>query len=89
METAISGSCQGGPCSNISVVGLVAENFANHAQCDPFEGAWYIDDCEMRYNHGTGVGGHTVRNSHVHHNGQIGGGAQYLVEGNLYEYLLL
>ena len=36
---------------------------------------WVIAGCEVRYNHGAGIrggAGVTVRQSNIHHNGQIG-----------------
>lgn len=86
VQTVIAGNCQGGPCFNVTVDGLVAENFGNHAQCNVFEGAHSVNDCEVRYNHGTGVGNMIVTNSYVHHNGQIGGGGRQLTEGNVFAF---
>jgi hypothetical protein len=74
------------PGSNVTVRGLVIEKIANHAQTNTMEGADTVDDCEVRWAHGGGVGARIVTNNHIHHIGQLGGGALSLLENNTVEY---
>jgi len=89
--TAVGGNCAGGPFNEthpciVNVSGLVAEHFANHAQTSVFETGYHIDDCEIRYSHGTGIGAHIQTNNYVHHMGQMGGGGGNggLVDNNVF-----
>ena len=78
-EYAFQGSPQG-VGAGVTLQNLIIEKYANPAQ----DGAigrtnmgtnWVIASCEVRYNHGAGIrggAGVTVRQSNIHHNGQIG-----------------
>ena len=74
--------------SNVVVQGLIIEKFANESGIGAINGrqGWRVEDCEVRLNHGAGVNAHTIRNSYIHHNGQIGivvyGLSDGLYEGN-------
>jgi parallel beta-helix repeat protein len=75
---------------NVAVKGLVMEKAANQAQSAAIR-LWatgsLVEGNEIRLNHGNGVAvyGSTIRNNNIHHNGQMGMGAQgpnVLIEGN-------
>ncbi|MGH9893510.1 MAG: right-handed parallel beta-helix repeat-containing protein [bacterium] len=78
--------------SNVTISGLVIENYANEAQSGAIGGGggsnWTIVDNEIRYNWGGGVvlgDGFVVKGNYIHHNRQIGikgGGSNILIEGN-------
>jgi parallel beta-helix repeat protein len=91
-----------GTPSNVTIRGLVIENYANSAGEGAIRGAhrsqwitegWVIEDCEIRYTAG-GAGlktGHrmVVRNNYLHHNDQYGisgEGTDVLVVGNEIAY---
>ena len=79
--------------SNVTIKNFIVEKYAVAAQfgaignqaADP---GWVVDGCEIRYNHGVGVRigeGGTLKNSKVHHNGQMGvgaNGANVTIENN-------
>jgi hypothetical protein len=87
----LSGSNERG-IARVRLSGLVVERFANPAQTAPaveMGPGWVVDGLEARENHGGGIdsGSHSVlRNSHIHHQGQLGlggsGAVGALVEGN-------
>lgn len=86
--TAVSGNCLGGPCTGINVSGLVLEHFANPAQIMPTEGADIVENCEVRFCHGTGIGSRVMARNYVHHMGELGlgrdgGKTHSVVEGNI------
>jgi hypothetical protein len=78
--------------TQVRLSGLVMERFANQAQSGgavEMGPGWVVDGIEVRENHGLGVesGSRSVlRNSHIHHQGQLGLGGpsavEALVEGN-------
>jgi parallel beta-helix repeat protein len=78
--------------SNVTVRGLVIENYATPAQSGAVGGGggsnWSIIENEIRYNWGGGVSlgsGFVVRGNSIHHNRQIGikgGGSNILIENN-------
>ena len=86
-----SGSNERGT-ARVRLSGLVVERFANPAQAAPaveMGPGWVVDGLEVRENHGEGVdvGSRSIlRNSHIHHQGQLGlggaGAVGALVEGN-------
>jgi parallel beta-helix repeat protein len=86
-----SGSNERGT-ARVRLSGLVVERFANPAQAAPaveMGPGWVVDGIEVRENHGGGVdvGSRSVlRNSHIHHQGQLGlggaGATGALVEDN-------
>ena len=86
-----SGSNERGT-ARVRLSGLVVERFANPAQSAAAVGmgpGWVVDGLEVRENHGTGIdsGSRSVlRNSHVHHQGELGlsgsGAVGALVEDN-------
>jgi parallel beta-helix repeat protein len=68
-----------GAGTGVVIDGLVIEKYANAAQYGAVgrsntQRGWTIRNCEIRWNHGAGIrtGAITVRNSRIHHNGQIG-----------------
>jgi parallel beta-helix repeat protein len=76
-----SGSNERG-IARVRLSGLVVERFANQAQSAPaveMGPGWVVDGIEVRENHAGGIdsGSHSIlRNSHIHHQGQLGlGGA--------------
>jgi parallel beta-helix repeat protein len=79
---------------NVVLKGLVVEKAANEAQFAAIRlgGAGsVVEGNEIRLNHGSGVGvfGSTIRDNKIHHNGQLGMGAQgpnVLIEGNEVAY---
>lgn len=87
-----------GPADSVMISGLTVEHYANDAQnpvisaLAPHNGRsshyWTIENCDVRWNHGTGIGGgHFSRlfHNHVHDNGQLGisaGGNSAVVRGN-------
>ena len=87
-----------GPADSVMISGLTVEHYASGAQnpaisaLAPNNGRsshyWTIENCEVRWNHGTGIGGgHFSRifHNHVHHNGQLGisaGGNSAVVREN-------
>lgn len=87
-----------GPADSVMISGLTVEHYANDAQnavisaLAPHIGRsshyWTIENCAVRWNHGTGIGGgHFSRifHNHVHDNGQLGisaGGNSAVVRGN-------
>jgi Right handed beta helix region len=83
-----------GSASNVTINNIIIEKYGTRAQEGAIEaqtaGAtnWTVEDCEVRLNSGGGiaVGVHTrVRNSNIHHNGQIGitgVGEDVLIENN-------
>ena len=87
----LSGSNERG-VAGVRLSGLVVERFANPAQSAAAVGmgpGWVVDGLEVRENHGTGIdsGSRSVlRNSHVHHQGELGlsgsGAVGALVEDN-------
>ena len=86
-----SGSNERGT-ARVRLSGLVVERFANPAQAAPaveMGPGWVVDGLEVRENHGEGVdvGSRSIlRNSHIHHQGQLGlggaGAVGALVEDN-------
>jgi parallel beta-helix repeat protein len=86
-----SGSNERGT-ARVRLSGLVVERFANPAQAAPaveMGPGWVVDGVEVRENHGEGVdvGSRSIlRNSHIHHQGQLGlggaGAVGALVEDN-------
>jgi len=75
---------------DVIIRGATIEHFAYVGIYTEADG-WTIEDSEIRYNHGGGIGifggtGHVIRNSRVHHNGMIGMTAQHVddftIEGN-------
>ena len=66
VQVVIAGNCLGGNgvCGGMSVEGLVAEHHGNAAQTNVFEGADEVVDCEVRYNHGTGLGSRVQTNNY-------------------------
>jgi Right handed beta helix region len=80
--------------ANVAVKGLVVEKAANQGQSAAIR-LWatgsVVEGNEIRLNHGVGVAvyGATIRNNKIHHNGQMGMGAQgpnVLIEGNEVAY---
>jgi hypothetical protein len=65
---------------NVTVHNLIIEGHANSPNGSAALGSgdgtdWLISDCEFRFNHAAGLGsiqGGVIRNSHFHHNGQMG-----------------
>jgi parallel beta-helix repeat protein len=86
-----SGSNERGT-ARVRLTGLVIERFANAAQSAPaveMGPGWVLDGLEVRENHGGGIdsgSGSVLRNSHIHHQGQLGlggsGAVGALVVGN-------
>jgi parallel beta-helix repeat protein len=86
-----SGSNERGT-ARVRLSGLVVERFANPAQAAPaveMGPGWVVDGVEVRENHGEGVdvGSRSIlRNSRIHHQGQLGlggaGAVGALVENN-------
>jgi parallel beta-helix repeat protein len=87
----LSGSNERG-VARVRLSGSVVERFANPAQSAAaveMGPGWVVDGLEVRENHGGGIdsGSRSVlRNSHIHHQGQLGlsgsGAVGALVEGN-------
>ncbi len=82
-----------GTADDVVVRGLVVERYANQAQVGAIGGQfrgrrWTVVECEVRLNHGLGVGmddGWVLRDSDIHHNGQMGvggNGSDLLVADN-------
>jgi hypothetical protein len=79
---------------NVMVKGFVAEMAANQAQIAAVRlrgTGSLVEGSEIRFNHGTGVGvyGSAIRNNKIHHNGQMGMGANgpgVVIEGNEVAY---
>jgi parallel beta-helix repeat protein len=87
-----------GPADNVTIDRLTVEHYANGAQnpaisvLAPNVGRsghyWTVQNCEVLWNHGTGIGGghySRILHNHVHHNGQLGitaGGNSAIVQGN-------
>lgn len=86
-----------GSADNVTIQGLTVQMYATPAQegaiqaQEPGEGdrgeRWLIDGVDVAYNHGAGIraGDHTtIRNTHIHHNGQLGvtgaGGVGLVIE---------
>jgi len=74
--------------TGVTLSGLVVEKFANPAQTAAVQiGAnWVVDGCEIRDNHGVGVAlaaysPSTIRDSHVHDQGQMGMSGWQSVDG--------
>jgi hypothetical protein len=69
---------------HVTIEGLTVEKFANEAQTGAISGrpSWTVQDCDVRLNHGGGIqdAGRMIHN-HVHHNGQIGIGADWSIDG--------
>jgi hypothetical protein len=91
VELSVTENAFRGNAGDVTIRGLVVEKYANRAQTGAISADntsnWLIEDVELRYNHGTGIrvgDGSVLRNSFVHHNGQLGvagGGDGILVEG--------
>nr|MBA3710275.1 NPCBM/NEW2 domain-containing protein [Planctomycetota bacterium] len=93
VETSVTRLAFWGTSGGVAIRNLRIEKYANQPQVGAiggqFHGAdWTIANCDVRLNHGLGIGmgdrGHAARN-HVHDNGQMGiggNGADLLVEGN-------
>ncbi|MEA2000979.1 MAG: right-handed parallel beta-helix repeat-containing protein [Actinomycetota bacterium] len=103
VELSMSSYAFVGSADDVSIRGLKIEKYATPAQegavqaQDPQEGdrgdRWLIEDIEVTGIHGVGVrtgDGTIVRNSSLHHNGQMGitasGGVDVLIEGNEIAY---
>jgi hypothetical protein len=100
MEIGVSERAFGGPSMYVTLKNMIIEKYATPSQ----EGAviiefpgdgWLIEDCELRYNHSTGIQVRgkcaTIRNNFVHHNGQKGigfvdGGDSSIIERNELSY---
>jgi len=74
--------------TGVTLSGLVVEKFANPAQTAAVQiGAnWVVDGCEIRDNHGVGVAlaaysPSTIRDTHVHDQGQMGMSGWQSVDG--------
>jgi len=85
VETSVATRAFSGPASDVTIMNLVIEKYANPAQTGavhPEVGSgigsgWTIDGCDVRLNHGIGVrtGDYMLLvNSRIHHNGQLGVG---------------
>jgi parallel beta-helix repeat protein len=78
----------------VTVKGFVVEKAANQAQTAAVRlrgSGSLVEGSEIRLNHGTGVGvyGSAIRNNKIHHNGQMGMGANgpgVVIEGNEVTY---
>ena len=91
IEQSLSDGVVTGTAQGVHLQGLLVEMSANPEQkgmidCQGGSG-WVIDHLDIRYGHGVGIecDAFTMRNSHVHHNGQMGMGGHgqhILIEGN-------
>jgi parallel beta-helix repeat protein len=80
--------------SNVTVKGLVIEEFANPMQTGAISSGqgWIVRDNVVKFNNGVGIysGAHnTVKGNNIHHNGQMGltgQGAGILIEDNEIAY---
>lgn len=87
-----------GPADSVTIDRLTVEHYANGAQnpaisvLAPNVGRsghyWTVQNCDVLWNHGTGIGGghySRILHNHVHHNGQLGisaGGNSAIIKGN-------
>jgi hypothetical protein len=93
LELSFARRAFAGPATGVTIRGLTVEKYAVPPQMGaigdqyPAQG-WTVRDCEIRWNHGVGIGaasGWTVVGNDVHDNGEMGvcgGGLDILVEGN-------
>jgi parallel beta-helix repeat protein len=79
VELTTSAFAFGGGASNVFIDGILFEKFASPAQRGAIDAqngvGWTIEDSEIRLNASAGLSvgrGTVVRNSNIHHNGQIG-----------------
>lgn len=90
VELSVAPVAFGGEAEEVVIEGLVIEKYASPGQFGALAVGrhWTIDNCEIRFNHGTGVKsatGLSLTDSFIHHNGQFaisGGGLGVLIEGN-------
>src|SRR5690606_7471827 len=74
VETSVTPAAFSGDAEDVTITGLVIEQYANRAQRGAIEGGdsrgWVVEHNEIRLNHGTGlrVGDEmVVRGNNVHH----------------------
>ena len=94
VEISVTPKAFTGPAANVTLRNLTIEKYANPTQQATVElgTGWIIEDCEVRWNHFTGiaVGPRSIaRRNHVHHNGCFGfhgAGDDILVANNEIAY---
>lgn len=102
VETSVTDRAFGGTAKDVTIRKLIIEKFATPAQSGAIHGydyeksrgsvGWIIEQNEIRFNHGGGVGygpETKIIKNNIHHNGQIGIvgiGDNVLVEGNEIAY---
>lgn len=95
VEIGVSPSAFDGTARSVTIRGLIVEKFATPSQESAIRGGgggWTVEDCEVRWNHFTGLRSHSdsvARRNFVHHNGAFGlngSGRNILVEDNEVSY---
>ena len=93
LEVAVAPSIINSDAENVTVKGIIIEKCASRAQVGAiqFSGSgWAIINCEVRFNHGTGIRDYgdnaRIIKNRIHHNGQLGIGGNKItgtiMEGN-------
>jgi parallel beta-helix repeat protein len=97
VETSVSSYAFAGGAGNVTIRNLIIEKYASPAQMGTIVGSgtsgWIVEDNEVRWNHGTGIGAgaqwRILRNK-VHHNGlngiSSGAPSGLVVDGNEVAY---
>ena len=86
-----------GGAENVTIDNLAIEKYASQAGSGAVDGesgsvGWTVQNSEIRYNHGMGIGsgnGMNIYNNHVHNNGELGmggGGSNVNVSSNEIAY---
>lgn len=95
VEVGVASAAFDGAARSVTLRALVVEKFATPSQESAIRGgggSWVVEDCEVRWNHFTGLRSHSdsvARRNHVHHNGAFGlngSGRNILVEDNEIAY---
>jgi hypothetical protein len=90
VETTVSNGLLVGGGADVVLKNLVLEKAGSPGNSDAVRGdSWTVENCEIRFNHGVGIGSHgtgtILRRNKIDHNGQIGvggGGTSTLFENN-------